>query len=113
MGTAASLAPMLREGYVNNASGAPYLGNEGFNLDPPRVDPINGEMANSPNERTAVDPRHRGKAAVLWVDGHSDLRTSKSLGYKENPDGSIALDGENTLWTGNRTDVAWTPAFKP
>lgn len=114
LGTAATFAPGAREPYQNNGSGNPRLmGNEGFNLDPPRVDPVNGEMTGAPDERSAADPRHRGKTAVLWVDGHSDMRTLKNLGYLENPDGSIALDGDNTLWSTNRQDVAWTPAFRP
>jgi prepilin-type N-terminal cleavage/methylation domain-containing protein/prepilin-type processing-associated H-X9-DG protein len=113
MGTAASFPPSERREYDNNIRDVLTCGNEGFNLDPPRVDPVNGEMAGLPSERTAADPRHRGQAAVLWVDAHASALTLHSLGYRENPDGSIGLTGENTLWSGNRTDVAWTPEFRP
>ncbi|TWT41925.1 hypothetical protein RAS1_30490 [Phycisphaerae bacterium RAS1] len=112
MGTAASEAPGDRGPYGNNTGDANRLGNEGFNLDPPRVDPMNGEMAGLPDHRTAVDPRHRGKSSVLWVDAHADSRSPKALGYTFNANSSYALDGDNTLWTGNRTDVAWTPQFR-
>lgn len=113
MGTAATETPEHRDEYVNNANDANRFGNEGFNLDPPLVDPLNGEMAGLPDHRTAVDPRHRGKSAILWVDGHADVRSAVLLGYRIKPDGSFALDGDNALWTGTREEVAWTPAWKP
>lgn len=115
MGTAASFATQDRQPYDNNARDAARFGNEGFNLDPPRVNPAFGEMAGfdeSPQTRTAADPRHGGRAAVLWVDGHGDARSPAALGYRNNPDGSFAFDGDNSLWSGRREDVAWTPAFR-
>ena len=42
MGTAASWPKVERQPYSNNARDPERLGNEGFNLDPPRVDPSNG-----------------------------------------------------------------------
>ena len=42
MGTAASWPTVERLSYSNNSRDANRLGNEGFNLDPPRVDPNNG-----------------------------------------------------------------------
>jgi len=114
MGTAAAFPPMARGPYINNSDGdVAGLGNEGFNLDPPRVDPVAGEMADLPDYRSAADPRHRGQADVLWLDGHAGLSSLEQLGYKVNPDGSIALDGDNTKWSGNGKDVAWTPEFQP
>ncbi len=113
MGTAASVPFGQRAPYTNNGSDPHAFGNEGFNLDPPRVDPVNGEMAGLPNERTAVDPRHRGRGNVVFVDGHGEPMTLDALGYKANPDGSVALDGNNALWSGNGSDVAWTPQFQP
>lgn len=113
MGTAASFPESQRRPYGNNIRDEHAFGNEGFNLDPPRVDPLNGEMAGLPSERTAADPRHRRKAAVLWVDAHASTETLRSLGYRDAPDGSVALDGENALWSGNGSDVAWTPSFRP
>ena len=122
MGTAASWPPSQRREYYNNAQGAEYdiyLGNEGFNLDPPRVDPVNGEMAafrHSPQARSAADPRHQGRANVLGLDGHVVAQTLDQLGYAFEIDGRIAFDAEeadNTRWTGNGSDVPWTPEFTP
>jgi prepilin-type N-terminal cleavage/methylation domain-containing protein/prepilin-type processing-associated H-X9-DG protein len=114
MGTAAAFPPMARWAYVNNGPDDPHcFGNEGFNLDPPRVDPAAGEMADLPDHRSAADPRHREQTNVLWLDGHAGLSQLEQLGYKMNPDGSVALDGENTQWSGNGKDAAWTPEFQP
>jgi len=115
MGTAASWPPAERQDYEDDARDAQRLGNEGFNLDPPRVDPVYGEMANfdsSPQSRTAADPRHRALANILWLDGHAGAFTLEQLGYRNDPDGVIAFDGENTLWSGNGLDVPWTPEFR-
>jgi len=113
LGTAASFAPSARQPYLNNGKDAQRVGCEGFNLDPPRVDPTNGEMADAPEHRTAIDARHRGRGNVLRVDGHADTQTLVQFGYKLNPDGSIALDGNNAQWSGNGLDVPWTLAFTP
>lgn len=113
MGTAATFAESQRRPYASNAPGpATRLGNEGFNLDPPRIDPINGEAASYPNERTSVDPRHGGKTSVLFVDTHCENRTPQALGYPVAGDGSVGFDGNNALWTGTGQDVAWTPRYK-
>ncbi len=108
MGTAASFATRDRGVYVNNARDDFRFGNEGFNLDPPRVDPANGEMAGlSDGHRSAAAPRHRGRANVLWVDGHADANTLKGLGYKQEETGVINFDGSNRLWSGDGQDVPW------
>jgi len=107
MGTAASFPVDQRIPYVNNGREPRQLGNEGFNLDPPRVDPVNGEMASLPGERTAVDPRHLGKAAVLWLDGHGDGQSLESLGYAVDASGVVGLQGDNSYWSGTGRDVAW------
>jgi prepilin-type processing-associated H-X9-DG protein len=109
MGTAASYPKRERGEYVNNSRDAFRYGNEGFNLDPPRVDPVDGEMAGfDEGHRTAAHTRHNTRANVLWVDGHADPQTLGQLGYVPNPDGSIGFEGNNALWSGNRRDVAWT-----
>ena len=116
MGTAASWAPVLRQEYDNNAKDAVRLGNEGFNLDPPHVDPVNGEMAGFGNAvpyRSAAHDRHRGRAAMLWVDGHAGTHTLGALGYRPAADGSISFDGDNSLWSLDGRDVPWTPDYKP
>ena len=111
MGTAASFAPSERRPYSNNGRDDHAFGNEGFNLDPPRVDPAEGEMASPPDLRTAVDPRHGKRGATLWVDGHSTLETPQALGYKELENGAIALDGDNSKWSGTGEDLPWIPGF--
>ena len=90
---------------------AKYLGNEGFNLDPPRVDSVNGEMANfdkTPQSRTAADPRHLNRASVLWLDGHTSGETLEGLGYRVRANGGVGFDGDNTNWSGTGRDIAWT-----
>ncbi len=112
MGTVASFAAPLRQPYVNNARDDDRFGNEGFNLDPPRIDMTSGEAAGWPDVRTAADPRHRNRAGTLMLDGHADLLALAELGYHVNADGSIAPDGDNSRWSGNGRDVPWTPAFE-
>lgn len=111
MGTAASFAPDQRWPYENNAEDGRRYGNEGFNLDPPRIDRARGEAAKFPDRRSAADPRHLGRIATLWVDTHADFQTTKSLGYQLNDDGSFAWEGNNALWSGSGRDVAWTPDY--
>ncbi len=114
MGTAASFPPRERAEYDNNSRDDDRLGNEGFNLDPPSVDPGDGEMAGFEDQlRTAADPRHSKRANLLWVDTHADSQSVESLGDRSNPDGSIGFDGDNTLWSGVRRDVAWMPEITP
>lgn len=116
MGTAASFPPAERLEYEDDSREARRFGNEGFNLDPPRVDPVNGEMAGldaSPPERSAVDPRHSGKGNIVWVDGHAGPFTLEELGYVLNPDESIGFEGLNHRWTPDGRDVPWTPEYAP
>lgn len=108
MGTAAAYAPSARGDYDNNARDGERIGNEGFNLDPPLVDPKMGEMCDiEAGHRSAADPRHAGRSNVLWCDGHADAQTLRDLGYREADDGSIALDGSNLLWTPDRRNLPW------
>ncbi|MEW6252235.1 MAG: prepilin-type N-terminal cleavage/methylation domain-containing protein [Planctomycetota bacterium] len=113
MGTAASYAPPDRGEYVNNARESWRLGNEGFNLDPPRCDPVRGEMAGFPTHRSAVDPRHADKGNVLYVDGHARAQSLAELGYRLDGNGVFRLDGDNTQWTASGVDVPWTPEYSP
>ncbi len=109
MGTAASYE--ARIDYGNNSRDAARFGNEGFNLDPPRVDPTNGEMANfdSPQARTAAHDRHLGKAAVLWLGGRAETRSLESLGYMYEEEADIiGFEGDNTLFNIDAHDKAWT-----
>ena len=114
MGTAASFA--APRAYDNNSRDADRFGNEGFNLDPPRVDPTGGEMANfdvdpeDPEDcqsRTAVDPRHSGAGAVLWMDAHCRLATLSMLGYEQDAEGRVTFHGRNELFSIDGADTAW------
>ena len=118
MGTAASFPLHSRGQYEDNSyrsgqSGrsASALGNEGFNLDPPHVDPEGGEMAGleeSPPLRTAAHARHGTDSNVLWVDAHASPNSLKALGYRVLEDGVVALDGDNRLFSIDRKDTPWT-----
>ena len=112
MGTAAWWPEADRKPYKDNCRDADRYGNEGFNLDPPRVDTVNGEMANfdkSPQSRCALHPRHLGKGNVLWVDGHCSTETLEGLGYQVLEGGAIRYEGNNRFFTIDGTDRAWTP----
>ncbi|MBU0637708.1 MAG: type II secretion system GspH family protein [Planctomycetes bacterium] len=123
MGTAAHYATAERGPYDNNSRDPELLGNEGFNLDPPRVDPDNdGEVAGHTGTeqcRSAADPRHSGRANVMCVDGHAAPRTLQELGYHIAGAGNVSLgmeigqEGDNTQWSGDGRDVPWTPTFRP
>lgn len=105
MGTAASFA--AKQPYENNSRDEDRYGNEGFNLDPPRVDAVNGEMASGPTHRTAVDPRHLEKSTVLFVDSHCAMATPAKLGYVEISPGVTGFDGFNHQFNSNGRDEAW------
>ncbi|MHC4065815.1 MAG: prepilin-type N-terminal cleavage/methylation domain-containing protein [Planctomycetota bacterium] len=110
MGTAAAFPIRSRRDYSNNSRDLERLGNEGFNLDPPTVDPVNGEMAafnSAPQARSAAHDRHLGRANILWLDGHGTSQTLKSLGYTVAPDGIVQLVGNNRLWTTDQQDRPW------
>lgn len=90
------------------------LGNHGWTLDPPRLtrasDRGTGETID--NKRTAVDPRHQGKAAVIFCDGHTALMTPQELGYRQLPTGAyvdleplpISERPTNRLFSGTNRD---------
>lgn len=112
LGTAASFKPEERLEYDDDGRTLAGLGNEGFNLDPPRVDAAAGEMAgfdDNPQVRTAVDQRHGQLANVLWVDGHAEGRTAVQLGYRMDPAGRVTFDGDNSSWVPDGVDRAWLP----
>jgi len=85
-------------------------GDEGFNLDPPNIDLELGEVAgykHSPGVRSAAHDRHLGKAVILWVDGHCSPQTLESLGYNVAGDGTVGIDGDNRLWSLDRSKGPW------
>lgn len=115
IGTAASFPRTNRAPYEDNEYGNAQtgrtleaLGNEGFNLDPPRIDPKAGEMASLTHEaRTALHERHRTKGNVLWVDGHCSGETLKSLGYEVEDGGTVRFEGDNRKFSITGEDVPW------
>lgn len=93
IGTAAGVASDQRKPYNNNGTDFAELGNHGWTLDPPRLLPESDHgSGDAGSPRTAVDPRHLGKATVAFCDGHADSLTPKFLGYRQGPDG-VFLDG--------------------
>ena len=101
--------------YMEDPRDAEAFGNEGFNLDPPRVDPANGEMANfdkSPQSRCALHARHVGRGNVLWVDGHCSPETLEGLGYQVLDGGAISYYGNNRFFTPDGSDRAWSPHWQ-
>jgi len=112
LGTAAVFGTRERLDYDNNARAVSAKGNEGFNLDPPAVDPERGEIAEQATSeggpaRTAVDERHAGAANILWLDGHVSGETLESLGYTSAEDGAVGLTGSNRQWSGDQREIVW------
>lgn len=111
MGTAASFGRHKRLEYENNGTGVDQYGNEGFNLDPPAVDPEKGEMTgkdDSPPARTAVDVRHRDAGNVGWMDGHVTTESPTNLGYQlDEETGAYLNTGSNRLWTLDGSEGSW------
>jgi prepilin-type N-terminal cleavage/methylation domain-containing protein/prepilin-type processing-associated H-X9-DG protein len=118
MGTAATFSRHERRPYQDNiwdSSGSGRdlnaFGNEGFNLDPPRVDETRGEMAGFGGDhavRTSVHMRHAEKGNVLWLDGHASSETDKSLGYQVDEEtGVIGFEGNNKLFSADHVDKPW------
>lgn len=106
MGTAASFHRPLP--YENNSREVERYGNEGFNLDPPRVDEDNGEMAEfDEKKRTALDDRHVGRGGVLWLDGRAKLSTLKKLGYVVDENDIVTFEGNNEFFHNLFRDDPW------
>lgn len=87
------------------------LGGHGYALDPPRLTD-NCDFADrrnrSPEHRSAPDPRYRGKANVMFCDGHGAARSLGELGYQVAEDGRVLADGPdatNKLFSGDNTDA--------
>jgi prepilin-type N-terminal cleavage/methylation domain-containing protein/prepilin-type processing-associated H-X9-DG protein len=118
IGTAAAFPKHRRIGYQDNdlndsGSGRAVnaMGNEGFNLDPPRIDYNHGEMASHKSgqeARSAPHERHAGRITILWVDCHGSSETLDSLGYDVDEEGVVGLDGDNRLFNSRYKDEAWT-----
>lgn len=108
MGTAAGFPRDQRLPYDNNSRDAERFGNEGFNLDPPRLNYANGEAADAEEgHRTSVDDRHLGRANILWADAHGSAENLEDLGYEVQSDGVVGVDGSNARWSASGRDEPW------
>lgn len=88
IGTAAGFAARERKDYVNNGTDYAELGNHAWSLDPPRLTETSDRgSGDAGSPRTAVDPRHRGRANAVFCDGHGDSLSMKALGYRTLEDG--------------------------
>lgn len=111
MGTAAGYPQLGRRDYSNNGKDYAELGNHGWTLDPPRLTEASDRgTGDADSPRTAVDPRHAGKANVVFCDGHGRAATSHELGCRVLSDGAF-VDAEvvehaptNRLFSGTNRD---------
>jgi prepilin-type processing-associated H-X9-DG protein/prepilin-type N-terminal cleavage/methylation domain-containing protein len=111
LGTAAGKPASSRTEYRANGSADLFaVGNHAWSLDPPRLTATSDYCDDSnraPEHRSAPEMRHKGRANVLWCDGHVATATYKALDYVENPDGSIAAmhpNATNRFFSGTGRD---------
>lgn len=113
VGELAIKAPAATVLFGDSRGADPRHGKHSYTLDPPRLAteagatvfgpkvPNDGTIAHSPAEA-----RHRGSAAIAFVDSHAERMTPKDLGYEIGSGGVVVPDlGEglianNKLWTG-------------
>jgi prepilin-type N-terminal cleavage/methylation domain-containing protein/prepilin-type processing-associated H-X9-DG protein len=115
MGSAAGAARASRTPYENDGRAENSFGNEGYIIDPPRLN-SQGDIANG--LRSGMDDRHgargwnSGRAVALYADGHADIKSLLDYGYRFENDGSVALygsagsygDANNSLFGGTGAD---------
>jgi prepilin-type processing-associated H-X9-DG protein len=91
LGTAAGLPKRDRRPYNNQGGDFAQLGNHGWTLDPPRLTETSDRGTGDPGSpRTAVDPRHLGRANAVFCDGHGESVKPQAIGYRIRGDGSFA-----------------------
>lgn len=111
LGTAAGKSVNSRRGYLANGnSDLAAVGNHAYTVDPPRLTTTSDyaeDNARTPVDRSAPDPRHRGRANALFCDGHVETLRLTEMGYVVNADQSVAaLDrrASNRLFSGTGQD---------
>lgn len=112
LGTAAGFAERDRRAYNNNGTDLKEIGNHAWSLDPPRLTSSSDRgTGNAGSTRTAVDPRHGGRANVAFCDGHGGLFKPEELGYRRLTDGKFvdleqlpADPPTNAMFSGSGTD---------
>jgi len=90
MGTAGGFSTRERLGYDDDLIAPPQemMGNVGWALDPPRLTADSDHGDGRPgSRRSSVDPRHRGRANVVFCDGHVEAMTDEQLGYRRHAGG--------------------------
>jgi len=111
MGTAAGFPAVERQPYNNDGTGYAELGNHAWTLDPPRLTSTSDRgSGDADSPRTAVDPRHGGRANVVFCDGHGETAEFYRLGYRLLPNGayvdteSVDDPPSNRLFSGTGRD---------
>ena len=112
IGTAAGFAENERLPYENDINGDRQLSNHGWSLDPPRLTATSDKgSGDDGSPRTAVDPRHGGKAVAVFADGHATASTPEELGYARDDSGKFLDSDEggvtapsNKLFSGQASD---------
>lgn len=118
MGTAAGRPRSQRTGYESDGSkNVPEaMGNHAWALDPPRLTADSDYCDHNdrtPQNRSAPDPRHSGKANIAFCDGHVEAMTLPDLGYLVEGDGTVAAMGagaHNKYFSGTGRDDDPPPA---
>ena len=106
LGTAAGFSGEERIAYQDNKKDFNALTNHGWTLDPPRLTVVSDKGTGDPGSpRTAVDPRHNGKAVVVFVDGHASSRSPEQLGYVRQSSG-VFINGHNRHFSGRGVDLS-------
>lgn len=112
MGSAAGHQAINRRAYRNDGtSDQNAYGNHGYNIDPPRLTETSDYCEwqhRNPQDRSAPDPRHTGRANAVFCDGHVETATMRDLGYVQNASGRVIEDGSvhclNNKWSGSGRD---------
>ena len=99
LGTAAGFPSRDRRDYSNNGKQFADKGNHAWTLDPPRLTAESDRGSGDPGTtRTAVDPRHHGRANVVYCDGHGGAIMPVELGDRTLPTGAFAdVDTQDPL----------------
>ena len=110
MGTAAAFAVSERHAYENDGREENQLGNEGLNLDPPRLTDRSDKCS---DDRSAADPRHMKRTNMVFLDAHARTIDPAELGYATHGDGRVVEQAEGTLIPNNRYFSGWASDRDP
>lgn len=99
LGTAAGYPVSERLAYDNDGREERSVGNEGFNLDPPRLTDKSDKCS---THRSAIDPRHMRKSNTVFLDTHARTIDPTELGYAAHGDGRFVEQAEGDLVPNNK-----------